>query len=120
MILGIGVDAIEIERMRQALARTPTLRDRLFTAGEQAACGARVGSLAARFAAKEAVAKAFGTGVRDFAFRDVEILNDDLGRPVPTLHGGAAALADRLGVTAVHVSLSTSRHLAIANAVLES
>jgi len=119
-VVGIGVDAVEIDRVGRALARTPGLRDRLFTPAEQAACGERTGSLAARFAAKEAVAKAFGTGIRDFAFRDVEILNDDLGRPVATLHRGAAALAERLGVTAVHVSLSTSRDLAIANAVLEA
>jgi holo-[acyl-carrier protein] synthase len=118
-VVGIGIDAVEIDRMARALDRTPTLLGRLFTEGEQAACAGRAGSLAARFAAKEAVAKAFGTGIREFAFRDVEIVNDDLGKPEAVLHAGAAALAARLGVTRVHVSLTTSRELAVANAVIE-
>jgi holo-[acyl-carrier protein] synthase len=124
-VLGIGVDAVEIARMRAALARTPTLSQRLFTDGERASCRSsrgrvRVEGLAARFAAKEAVAKAFGTGIRGFAFRDVEVVGDDLGRPSVVLHGGAAELAADLGVTRVHLSLTTSVELAIANVVLET
>lgn len=124
-VLGIGVDAVEIARVRRALDRTPTLLDRLYTPREQAYCGTasgswRFGSLAARFAAKEAVVKAFGTGVRGFAFLDVETVNDELGRPLVALHGGAADLATGLGVARVHLSLTTSVSLAIANAVLES
>ncbi|MDP9406289.1 MAG: holo-ACP synthase [Actinomycetota bacterium] len=125
MILGVGVDAIEIERVRAALARTPTLAERLFTVRERAACTSRcgdvkVGGLAARFAAKEAVAKALGTGVRGFAFRDVEVGNDDLGKPLVTLHGPAADVAARRGVARVHLSLSTSTALAVATAVAEA
>lgn len=124
-VLGIGVDAVEIARMQRALDRTPTLSDRLFTRREQSTCCSaagswRVGSLAARFAAKEAVAKAFGTGVRGFAFLDIETLNDELGRPHVALHRGAAAVAAGLGVARVHLSLTTGVDLAIANAVLES
>lgn len=124
-VLGIGVDAVEIARMRRALDRTPTLLARLFTERERSTCRSRsgdlrVGSLAARFAAKEAVAKAFGTGVRGFAFLDIETLNDELGRPHVALHGGAADVAAGLGVARVHLSLTTGVHLAIANAVLES
>lgn len=124
-IVGIGVDAIEIERVRAALDRTPRLLIRLFTERERAACttgdgSLRVPGLAVRFAAKEAVAKALGTGVRGFAFRDIEVRNDPLGRPEVALHGAAAALASRLDVHRIHVSLSTSGTLAVATAVLES
>ncbi len=121
-MLGVGVDAIEIERMATALTRTPRLLARLFTEGERAACLSRcgdlkVGGLAARFAAKEAVAKALGTGLRGFCFREVEVGNDELGKPVVTLHGAAAGVAAGLGVGAVHLSLSTSHELALAYAV---
>lgn len=121
-VMGVGVDMVEIARVERALVRTPKLVARLFTERERAVCTAecgrlQFGGLAGRFAAKEAVAKAFGTGIRGFAFRDVEILPDGLGKPEVTLHGRAAELAGRLGVTGVHVSLSMTDELAIANVV---
>jgi holo-[acyl-carrier protein] synthase len=124
-VIGIGVDVVEIDRVRTACTRTPSLLGRLYTEAERAHCTSRCGDLrygglAARFAAKEAVAKAFGTGVRGFAWRDVEVRNDDLGRPEIRLHGRAAERAASLGVARVHLSLSTSVDLAIANVVLES
>jgi holo-[acyl-carrier protein] synthase len=124
-VVGIGVDVCEISRMARALERTPSLAQRLFTDAERADCRSaggevRVGGLAARFAAKEAVAKALGTGIRGFAFRDLEVGSDPLGRPTMTLHGPAAALGRELGVGRVHISLSTGVELAVANAVLES
>ena len=124
-MLGVGVDAIEIRRVREALDRTPTLLGRLFTEREQASCitrcgDLRYGGLAARFAAKEAVAKSLGTGISGFAFRDIEVLNDELGRPTVTLHDRALDVATAKGVGVVHVSLSTSADLAVANAVAES
>jgi holo-[acyl-carrier protein] synthase len=123
-VIGVGIDAVEIERLRAAVARTPGLLRRLFTDRERAAstsrCGdLRVGGLAGRFAVKEAVAKALGTGVCGFGFRDIEVLNDERGKPVVALHGGAAALAERLGATNVQVSLTHSRELALAQAVVE-
>ena len=123
-ILGIGVDVVEVARMRTAAERTPTLVTRLFTDREQDSCRSGSGEprydrMAARFAAKDAVAKAFGTGIRGFAFRDVEVYNDDLGRPVVELHARAAAVAARLGVARVHLSLSTGAAVAVANAVAE-
>jgi holo-[acyl-carrier protein] synthase len=123
-VVGIGIDALEIERMEAALARTPRLLERLFTEQELADCrrgdgGLRIGGLAARFAAKEAVAKALGTGVRGFTFRDIEVRRETGGRPVAVLHRGAAERAADIGADRVHVSLSTSLQLAIANAVLE-
>lgn len=123
-MIGVGVDALEITRMRDALARTPSLAARLFTDGERATCTSecgelKAGGLASRFAAKEAVAKALGTGFRGFAFRDVEVRSDPLGKPEVVLHGGAAAVAAHLGVDRVHVSLTTSAELALAHAVAE-
>lgn len=124
-IAGIGIDAIEIARVERACTRTPTLLGRLFTERERASCTSgcgrlRYAGLAARFAAKEAVAKALGTGVRGFAWRDVEVSSDHLGKPSVQLHGAAAARAAALGVRAVHVSLSTATDLALAQAVLET
>ena len=124
-VIGIGVDAVEIARVEAALARTPSLLARLFTERERATCTSRCGDLkggglAARFAAKEAVVKAFGNGLAGFAFRDIEVLNDADGRPVVTLHGAAARRAEALGGLRVHVSLSTSKDLAVANALLET
>jgi holo-[acyl-carrier protein] synthase len=123
-VKGVGVDAVAIARVRAACERTPSLLARLFTEHERAACTSRCGDLrygglAGRFAAKEAVAKALGTGLRGFGWRDVEVRSDDLGRPGVLLHGGAADRAAALGVDAVHLSLTTSVDLAIANVVLE-
>jgi holo-[acyl-carrier protein] synthase len=124
VIVGVGIDAIEIARVRAACTRTPSLVARLYTAQERASCTSRCGDLrfgglAARFAAKEAVAKALGRGVRGFRWLDIEVLNDEHGRPVVRLHGGAARLAEELGVAAVHLSLTTSTDLAVAQAVAE-
>lgn len=124
-VRGVGVDIVEIARMRAALERTPDLLTRLFTDRERIACSGaggrlRVPGLAARFAAKEAVAKALGTGIRGFSFLDIEVVADSSGRPSIVLHARAAELAARLGVGRVHVSLSTSVELAVASVVAES
>ena len=123
-VLGIGVDVVEIERMQRTLQRTPGVAQRLFTAAELTRCTVRAGDLrvpglAARFCAKEAVAKALGTGLRGFGWHDVEVVNDRLGKPSVRLHGPAADLAQRLGVQMVHLSLSTSESVAVAQVVLE-
>ena len=124
-VVGVGVDAIEIERVERALARTPRLADRLFTEAERARCTSSCGrlksaGLAARFAAKEAVAKAFGTGVHGFAWRDIEVHNNMNGQPEVRLHNGARARAEKMGVASIHLSLTTARDIAIANVVLEN
>ncbi|HUG85854.1 MAG TPA: holo-ACP synthase [Euzebya sp.] len=119
MIIGIGIDVIEIQRVASALQRTPSMHDRLFTPGEQAYCDGRVGSLASRFAAKEAVSKALGSGIRGFTFLDIEVCADELRRPTVALHGRAATVAEGLGVAVVHLSLSTSDTMAAAYAVAE-
>jgi holo-[acyl-carrier protein] synthase len=115
--IGIGIDLLEIERLEQALERRPRLAERLFTEGERAyaASRARPGQhLAARFCAKEAVAKALG--LEAWSFLDVEVLGRD-GPPELRLHGGAAARAAALGVQ-VSVSLTHTRHEAAAVAAL--
>jgi holo-[acyl-carrier protein] synthase len=124
-VCGVGVDAIEIDRVAAALERTPALVDRVFTAAEQAYCGTRTGrrraaSYAGRFAAKEAVAKALGTGVVGFGFRDIEIVNGADGAPVVALGVPAQRIVDGLGIARVHVSLSLTRSVAVATAVAES
>jgi holo-[acyl-carrier protein] synthase len=112
----VGVDLLEIDRLERALARRPRLAERLFTDGERAyaAARARPGQhLAARFCAKEAVAKALGLAA--WSFRDVEVLGGD-GPPQVRLHGAAAQRAAELGVE-VRISLTHTRRDAAAVAV---
>ena len=117
----IGVDLIEIQRVRRALERYPSFRDRCFTAEEQRYCDSRPNPAqhyAARFAGKEAVGKAIGFGVaRAFAWRDIEIV----GRPKPrvTLHGRVKAWAESVRAGAIDLSMTHSRELATAVAVVE-
>src|SRR5262249_45733000 len=113
----IGIDLLEIDRMERALARRPRLAERLFTDGERAyaAARARPGQhLAARFCAKEAVAKALQMAA--WSFRDVEIINNPDGAPQVLLRGSVADRADELGVR-VHVSLTHTRAQAGAVAI---
>jgi len=114
-VIGIGIDAVEIERFRRALARTVTLADRLFTAAERAeAAGQRdpVPRLASRFAAQGAVMKALGVGLGAFAFGEAEGTRSVTGRPELRLSGGALALASRRGVVGWHVSITHTATLA--------
>jgi holo-[acyl-carrier protein] synthase len=115
---GVGIDMLEIERLERALARSPRLANRLFTDSERAYAAARARPaqhLAARFCAKEAVAKALA--LTAWSFRDVEVVNDDDGVPSVALHGSAAARAAELGV-GVEVSLTHTRTTAAAAAIL--
>src|SRR3990170_8339001 len=120
-IRGIGIDVIEVERIRTALARWgDPLTRRLFTTGEVMRAGPparRAMRLAARFAAQEAVMKALGLGWRTMAWHEIEILNDEAGRPTVGLHGGAARAAHALGVSDVLISLTPTSHLAAASAI---
>ena len=117
MITGIGTDIIEISRVRDLAARQPRLLARVLTEAERQHVenGGRMkwARAAGKFAAKEAVAKAFG---RPLAWHDVEVLPDGGGKPSPVLHGSAAGAA--LGLR-LHVSISHGREYAIAVAVLE-
>ncbi|PVG84699.1 holo-ACP synthase [Nocardioides gansuensis] len=115
MIVGVGIDVVDVERFEASLSRTPALRDRLFTAAE---AGRPMASLAARFAAKEAIAKALGAPV-GMAWHDAEIVSEDTGRPRFEIRGTVAARAEVLGVAHVHVSLSHDAGIASAVVVLE-
>ncbi len=119
-ITGLGVDLVEIERMRQAIARRPRILDRLFSDEERSYCQARNKPeihYAMRFAAKEAVLKALGTGFAGMRFRDVEVVRDERGRPYPRLSGRAAEVAEAAGVVEMHLSLSFTHTNAVASAV---
>jgi holo-[acyl-carrier protein] synthase len=121
-MIGIGVDAVEIERFRTSLKRTPTMRERLFTAEELDYVAPKsdpVPSLAARFAAREAVMKALGVGLGAFGFHEVWVRRASSGLPSLVVTGAAATLADRAGVTRWHLSLTHSDLIAIAYVIAE-
>lgn len=122
-LVGVGLDLVEVARVRSALARRPGFAERVFTDHERdsPAGGARaVQRLAARFAAKEATMKALGVGLGAFALRDVEVVTDADGRPSVVLHGAASACAERLGVGALAVSLSHTSTYASAVVLAEA
>jgi len=108
-MIGLGIDAVDVERFRAVLARRPTIAGRLFTTGEREyACRLAdpAPSLAARFAAKEAVMKALGVGLGAIGWHDVEVVRLESGAPSLVVSGVAAALASRLGVGNWRVSLT--------------
>lgn len=108
-MIGVGIDLVDVDRMRTVLARTPSMAERLFTVEERAyAAAARdpAERFAARFATKEAVMKALGVGLGAFDWHDVEVLRAAGGAPSLRVTGRAAALAQQAGVSAWFVSLS--------------
>lgn len=124
MILGTGIDVVEIDRFGHALERRGVrMRMRLFTESEQRYCEENAHSaphFAVRFAAKEAFAKALGRGIAEgIRWLDVEVTRDEAGRPAILLHGRAKERFVLSGGRTIHVSLSHSRNIAIASVVLE-
>jgi holo-[acyl-carrier protein] synthase len=125
MIVGTGTDLIEIERVADSIARFgDRFLARIYSPAEIRYCQRKkhtaAESFAARFAAKEAGAKALGTGIaKGVAWTEIEVAHLPGGRPTLLLHGRAAERAAAMGVTAVHVSLSHSKELAIAVVVME-
>lgn len=121
MIIGLGTDIIEIERVRRAVAKK-FFRDKVFTEIEQAYCESRgknsAASYAARFAAKEAFFKALGTGIFT-KLTDVEVVNDEHGAPKIFLRGQAKTLSEERGVEKIFISLSHSRDFATATCIIE-
>ena len=122
MIVGIGCDIIEIERIARAIKRESFIQS-VFTAKEAAYCQSRgqqaAASFAARFAAKEAVLKALGTGLREGSLQEIAVANDALGKPLVQLSGHFAALSRQLGVKNIQISLSHSRDFAVAYVIME-
>lgn len=122
MVVGVGCDIIEIERIARAIKSESFIR-RVFTAEEAAYCQRRgqqaAASFAARFAAKEAVLKALGTGLREGSLQEIAVDNDGLGKPLVQLSGHFAMLAKQLGVKNIQISLSHSREFAVAYVIME-
>ena len=120
MIIGIGVDVVDLARFERVLDRTPAMRARLFTPSELVRDGEPrpIASLAARFAAKEALIKAFGSSA-GLSWQDLEVVSDDQRNPSLTLHGDADRVASTRGVRSVHLSLSHDGGIATAFVVIE-
>ena len=114
-VIGVGIDVVDIDRFEVSLERTPSLRGRLFT-GDEARLP--MASLAARFAAKEALAKALGAP-HGLGWHDAEVVSEESGRPLLTIRGTVQARADELGVRHLHLSLSHDAGIASAVVVLE-
>ena len=122
-VLGIGVDIVETARIQSSIERFgDRFLRRIFTQGERDYCSAMPFSArhyGARFAAKEAVSKAFGTGIGSrIGWRDIEVKRKETGEPFILLHGGAADLAGKMRILDALISLSHTEHYAVANAIL--
>lgn len=124
MIIGVGTDILQIERMRKALLRTPKLADRILTPSELELCTSKTDPalfLAKRFAAKEAIAKALGTGIgRGVSWQHMEISKDSYGRPLVELCLGAAARAEELSIDSLQLSYSDEKEYVVAFVIAES
>lgn len=121
-LFGIGIDVVEVERIEESLSNQgQRFRDRLFTEQEQAYCEKHKRPAlhyAARFAAKEAVAKAFGTGIgKDLGWLDMEIIRKSSGEPEVVLSGRGKLFAESMGISLIKVSLTHAKLYAAANAV---
>jgi len=124
MIVSIGIDIIEVYRIRETISRTPRFLERVYTTGERAYCeskgAAAAQSYAARFAAKEAFLKALKTGWRGkITWHDIEVLSGENGVPSLKISGEAQNILDNLGANYVHLSLSHTTEHAVAQVILE-
>ncbi|MBZ9636867.1 holo-ACP synthase [Clostridium sp. FP1] len=122
MIIGVGTDIIEIRRIEKAMVANNSFLEKIFTATELEylkSRNLRPEYVAGRFAAKEAVAKALGTGFRGFDFRDIEIDRTTLGKPIVILKGKAKLIAKKEGKYNIHLSISHGEDSAIAYAIWE-
>jgi holo-[acyl-carrier protein] synthase len=119
-VIGVGIDAVDVERFRTVLGRRRRFAERVFTAAERAEAADRhdpVPGLAARFAAKEAVMKSLSVGLGAFDFADVEVVRGEGGAPALTVTGKAATLAGARGVAGWHISLTHTATMAMAVAI---
>ncbi|OQY89426.1 MAG: holo-[acyl-carrier-protein] synthase [Anaerolineae bacterium UTCFX1] len=119
MKIATGVDLIEIDRIVEVIARHGNhYLQRIYTPAELEQCGKRAESLAGRFAAKEAVVKALGSGIGDITWKEIEILGDENNAPKLTLSGAAKQKADELGLSSWSVSISHSQSHSVAFVVM--
>ena len=116
--VAVGIDIIEVDRVRKVYARHPErFLNRVFTPLEVLQCRGKIARLAGRFAAKEAISKALGTGLHGIAWQEMEVVQLRSGRPSVRLHGNAKRRAELLGLSAFDVSIADLAHLSIAIAV---
>lgn len=118
MIIGIGTDIVEVERVLKVCEKDTFLK-KYYTEAEQTLIRDRNSRAAANFAAKEAVAKVFGTGFAGFSPNEIEVLRDESGKPYVQLYGKAFQKADLLGIRQIHLTLSDTKEYAVAFAVGE-
>ncbi len=123
MIIGIGTDIIEVERIRKHIEAGFGFREKVFTQKEIDYCESKTNkaqNYAARFSAKEAFLKAVGTGLRHgLAFTEIEVINDDLGKPEMILHGKALEFMKKMGATNIQISLTHLRDWVNAMVIIE-
>ncbi|SET06316.1 holo-[acyl-carrier-protein] synthase [Natronincola peptidivorans] len=120
MVIGTGIDIIEIHRIKKAIERNSRFIEKVFTTEESNLFQERnlnPNTIAGFFAAKEAVAKALGTGIRSFQWQDIEVKKDSLGRPYIKLHNNAYKIAYSKGIEEIHLSISHCREYAVAQAI---
>ena len=120
-ILGIGIDIIEIDRIEKVLNRTPRFLDRNFTEKEIEYFkknNLKSESIAGNFAAKEAISKAIGTGIRGFNLKDIEILRDDLGKPIVNKYNNLKEICIKYSVKEIIVSISHIENYEVANSIV--
>lgn len=124
MIAGVGIDMIEVQRVSEKMARAAGFRELVFSEKEIAYCEKKKNSFehyAARFAAKEAFYKAIGAGwMNGTSFNEIEITNDEKGKPVLSLLGGTAGLITQMGIKHIHVSLTHLKTMASAVVIIEN
>lgn len=118
MIIGIGTDLVEIDRIKKACTKEAFL-SRVYTEEERRQAGEQISRLAGDFAVKEAVSKVFGTGFRSFEPTEIEVLRDEWGKPYVRLHGQAAKLAEQMEIVRLHVSLTNTAQYALAYVIGE-
>jgi len=123
LIYGIGTDITEIRRIQKAITRNKNFTNKLFTKDEMDLWekkNFKLEFIAGRFAAKEAISKALGTGIRDFSFKDIEIINNELGKPQVILKPKAEDIITKISKSyKIHLSISHEKEYAIAYALLE-
>lgn len=120
-ILGIGVDIVEIDRIKDAIDKNDKFLDRLFTDKEIEyfkSKNLKIETIAGNFSAKEAISKSIGTGVRNFKFRDIEVVRDSLGKPIVKTYNNLRKICIDYNVLEIKVSISHSEKYAVANAIV--
>ncbi len=119
MIVGVGIDMIEIKRVKRACEKS-SFFTRCFSIKEQEMISGNMSRAAGNWAVKEAVSKVFGTGVSGFELTDIEVLREENGKPYIILHGNAENISKELGIQQLHVSISNTEEYAIAYVVGEA